>query len=364
MEEAFYEKIKIGLLLSKTNTSMSEAEAIESCKIYFKIISSEMINNLLVLELINQTSKAQKQNDTKTKTTNLLNMWLGRLALTKEAYLLIGQVEIKNKLEEAQLNPDFSNNTQIIKELTNNKENPTFKISIRNISPSDGKINYSLKDFAKELAKYEFHKTDMHFPDLEFVILNASKTFFGIKIHTNLNDFEKRKAHLRPILHPTAINPALARAMINLAGAKKEILDPFCGMGGILLEASLIGLNATGIDIAPLMIKRAKLNFQNEACKDKISLHELDALNWKLKAECIVTDLPYGKSSKLNSSITDLIENFLVHYSTLTKKIVLCFPKGTIYAFPKNWKVLYEFEIYIHKSLTRNILVLENTNTL
>jgi len=112
------------------------------------------------------------------------------------------------------------------------------------------------------------------------------------------------------------------------------------------------------------MIKRAKLNFQNEESKEHITLHEMDALNWKESAECVVTDLPYGKSSKLDSPISQLLNKFLAHYNTLTKKMVLCFPEGTEYTIPKNWTKLYDFKIYIHKSLTRNIIVLENSKAI
>jgi tRNA (guanine10-N2)-dimethyltransferase len=363
MNEAFCEKIKLGLLLSKTNQAMSEAEAIESCKIYFKIVSFKITDNLLILDIETQTNTKQKNNEINYETLNLLKNWLNRLALTKEAYLLIGEVKVKNNQVEPEIKNDFSLNNPFIKQLTKGNQNPTFKISTRNISISEGKNKeFTLKSFANTLAKYNFHKTDMHFPDLDFTILNASKTLLGIKVWINSNSFEKRKAHLRPILHPTALNPRLARAMINLAGAKKEILDPFCGMGGILLEASIIELKATGIDIAPEMIKRAKLNLQNEENKKNIILHEMDALSWENKTECIITDLPYGKSSKLNSSMVELIDKFLVHYSDLTKKIVLCFPEGTEYTLPKKWIKLYDFKIYIHKSLTRNIVVLENSD--
>jgi putative methyltransferase (TIGR01177 family) len=349
--------MKIALLLSKSDPSMSKAEAIESCKIYFKIASLKEIDNLLILEI-----NLKKKDSKKTSETILLaKTWLNRLALTKDAYLLLEQ----NKTEENKpenVIVDF----EAISALTNNIQNPTFKISIRNTGISEGNEKILEKtlisDFAKMLAKNEFYKTNMQNPDLEFTIINTSstkETIKGIRIWTNTEPFEERKAHLRPILHPTAINPRLARAMINLAGAEREILDPFCGVGGILLEASTIGLNAKGIDISSAMIARAKLNLKNE---NDIDLHEMDSLKWTKPAECVVTDLPYGKSSKLASSISLLTNDFLKHYANLTTKIVLCIPHGSVEDIPAPWIKLYEFKIYIHKSLTRNIMVLENRN--
>ncbi|MEW6237094.1 MAG: hypothetical protein AB1656_17055 [Candidatus Omnitrophota bacterium] len=45
--------------------------------------------------------------------------------------------------------------------------------------------------------------------------------------------------------------PKLARMLINLARTKETVtlLDPFCGNGGILTEAALMGLQPTGLDI-------------------------------------------------------------------------------------------------------------------
>ncbi|MGV8169347.1 MAG: methyltransferase domain-containing protein [Candidatus Nanoarchaeia archaeon] len=328
---------KVGLLLSKANLEMSKAEATESCKVYFEIASSESINNLLVVEL-----------QSKDNFFHELRVWLNRLALTKEAFLIL-----EPKGNEPQ-NEFLVRITKILK----NKEikDVSFKISTRNLSSSDGTKEYiALPDFAKQLTDAGFQKTSMTNPDLEFVIINADKQLLGVKLWENLEPFEERKAHLRPVLHPTAINPRLGRAMLNLAGAKNEVLDPFCGAGGMLLEAAEINLRATGVDIDPLMIKRAELNLKDQA---RIELQEGDALTWQKKTECVVTDLPYGRSSKLEGEIAELIRKFLEHYAPLTDKIVFCFPSETKFEAPTPWRVKYDFEIYIHKSLTRRIVVL------
>lgn len=56
--------------------------------------------------------------------------------------------------------------------------------------------------------------------------------------------------------------PQLARSLLNLAGVKHgdPVLDPMCGSGTTLIEASLIGCTAFGVDINPLsvLMSRAK----------------------------------------------------------------------------------------------------------
>jgi len=56
--------------------------------------------------------------------------------------------------------------------------------------------------------------------------------------------------------------PKLAQIMINLAAPKagSHILDPFCGTGVVLQEASLMGYSAYGSDIEPKLIDMSQQN--------------------------------------------------------------------------------------------------------
>ncbi len=51
-------------------------------------------------------------------------------------------------------------------------------------------------------------------------------------------------------------NPQVAKAMLNIFGAKKghSALDPFCGSGTSLVECAHLGIRAVGIDMNPLAI--------------------------------------------------------------------------------------------------------------
>lgn len=59
--------------------------------------------------------------------------------------------------------------------------------------------------------------------------------------------------------------PKLAQIMLNLALADKNpresiILDPFCGLGTVLIEATLMGATAYGSDLSAKMVDATKLN--------------------------------------------------------------------------------------------------------
>ena len=67
---------------------------------------------------------------------------------------------------------------------------------------------------------------------------------------------EKRKVGERPFFSPISLHPKYARALINLTGVKKggTVLDPFCGTGGIVIEAAEMGMKAMASDFDEEMV--------------------------------------------------------------------------------------------------------------
>ena len=130
------------------------------------------------------------------------------------------------------------------------------------------------------------------------------------------------------------------------------------------------------------MIKRAKINLDYY----KISNYQLinqDALKIKKKYNYIVTDLPYGlntsiwvqqgnKNQKISLNQTnkkEKIKNLEAFYLAFLKNLKKITKKKAVVIFPHyvdykklirkaNLKIEKEFSQFIHRSLTRRILVL------
>ena len=70
------------------------------------------------------------------------------------------------------------------------------------------------------------------------------------KYQLNKKYFEEMKPHKRPFFHPGCMSPKLARCMVNLSRIREGdlVLDPFCGTGGILMEAGIIGARLVGCE--------------------------------------------------------------------------------------------------------------------
>ncbi len=119
----------------------------------------------------------------------------------------------------------------------------------------------------------------------------------------------------RPCFHPSSLVPTLARVLINLSRVKEgeTLYDPFCGVGGILIEAGLMGIKVLGSDIREDFIECARKNLEYYGIKD-YQLKVCDAKELCFEEfDVIVTDPPYGRYSKIEKakSIIELYRKFL-----------------------------------------------------
>lgn len=185
------------------------------------------------------------------------------------------------------------------------------------------------------------------------VIFLNDRYYFCEEVYVNEDTGEGRRAHQRAYNHPTSMHPLLAKAMVNLCG-KKTFIDPFCGAGGILIEGALMGYEVLGTDISEEMIDRADENLTELGLVAQLTVQ--NALVIESNYDAIVTDLPYGKNSILES--VDLYDAFLENAKHISDILVVGCKEGAITDL-HGWKLVYRFSIYTHKSLTREILVLK-----
>ena len=146
------------------------------------------------------------------------------------------------------------------------------------------------------------------------------------------------------------------------------ILDPFCGTGTMLVEAGLMDCRVIGFDVQPRMVIGSFQNLLYYGVEPE-GMAVADAKHLPIaKIDCIVTDPPYGRLATTRGEKTGhIVEGML---STIDDTL----PKGRriCMASPKSIKIseigrqlgfkrVEAHFIYVHRSLTREIVVFERT---
>ncbi len=136
----------------------------------------------------------------------------------------------------------------------------------------------------------------------------------------------ERKAGERPFFKPVSLDPRLARLAVNLATGPLDngpVVDPMTGTGGFLIEASLSGRHAVGIDVHSEMVEGAKANLAwahggqapahaHVKRGDATRLGDVLPAQWLGRVGGFVLDPPYGRNSHGSIEGDALLESSLV----------------------------------------------------
>ncbi|MGI0045662.1 MAG: DNA methyltransferase [Nitrosotalea sp.] len=223
----------------------------------------------------------------------------------------------------------------------------------RAVNLSSKKINTLLveREAGEVLKKKMDSKVSLSNPSLTvYLIITDDNRYIG---YADVLEYKRPK---KAIKYPTEIDWKLGRCMVNLSQLKegKTICDPFCGTGTILLEAESMGIRSMGIDFDSKMCEITNKNLAGNGYGPRVvnsTYHHISKI--KDEIDAIVTDVPYGISSKSSMSPKKIIEDFL---SVVPKKMrtVLVYKKGMDI---KELNEAKKYEIFRHKSLTRVIAV-------
>ena len=256
----------------------------------------------------------------------------------------------------------------------------TFAVRLRSMSTHKSSLGTYSKLKEKEsnllkvvgaIIKRKGYSVNLENPAKTFVLLLTAETcFFCLLLHSvDKAHFADNRPHLRPFFSPGVIMPKFARAIVNLSSVKDNelFLDPFCGTGGILIEAGMIGANIIGADVQEKMVKGARDNLKffglhaglivSDASEIPLSENSIDA---------IATDMPYGRSSIITVELEQLYRDALDEIYRVLKTggravIVshLPFFHSLSCKHAARFPLLEEHSYRVHKSLTRYIAVHE-----
>jgi len=223
----------------------------------------------------------------------------------------------------------------------------------------------SQKEFERKIGDRINGPVSLKNPEVEYrAILSEDKCYFGRVLFTFDRGFafDGRNPGKRDFFHPGVMMPRMARTLVNLAQAREGeiLLDPFCGTGGILIEAELLAMHAIGSDFDPLMVQGSTRNLQGA------SLMIADATHLPFSdrsIDTVVTDFPYGQSVCIRKTDTmdRLYEASLEEIRRVLKpgrKAVVVTHRDISPIAARVMTMLQKHDQRVHKSLTRRVLVL------
>ncbi|MEF8781563.1 MAG: methyltransferase domain-containing protein [Haloarculaceae archaeon] len=205
---------------------------------------------------------------------------------------------------------------------------------------------------------------DLDEPDHELRALFAEGTCaLGWLVAESVRDYGERKPTDRPFFQPGSMDPLLARALANVAGARPgaTVLDPMCGTGGILIEAGLVGARVVGVDAQQKMVRGSRENLE-QALDGDWGVARGDARSLPVAdggVDAVVFDAPYGRQSKIEGRLDGLVlEALREAYRVAPRCIVVGDRPWAQPASEAGWTTEAAFDRPVHRSLTRYVLAL------
>jgi tRNA (guanine10-N2)-dimethyltransferase len=226
------------------------------------------------------------------------------------------------------------------------------------------------KVLGAHIKKVTGARVNLRSPSVQILVLILSNRILVCKSSTSRLRalLRNREPGKKTFFHPSMMNSTLARVMCNLAGVRVGdiVLDPFCGGGGILCEASHIGASVIGIDLSWKLLVGAIRNLNGIGVK--YSIIQGDAQHLPIKSvNRIVTDPPYGRASSTRGNrAIKLVESLLENVDSIleSKGECLCLCGDSEMKLSHSVKnagltVVRQLRMKVHSGLIREIVTVQ-----
>lgn len=197
----------------------------------------------------------------------------------------------------------FISNKMTVLEESNTFDELVKKVSNLNLFSDDYKVIW----IKNKLEKMDYQTSLRYCREIGLLIegefnMNDPRVYYGISLVNNKFVFgvcETRSNRVmkhfnKPYSYSYSLDTILARTLINIlmTYSPKDIVDPCCGVGTVILEALDNDLDITGFDINGEIVKQAISNCEHYGYNSKIECIDIREVNQKF--DWLILDIPYG----------------------------------------------------------------------
>ena len=136
----------------------------------------------------------------------------------------------------------------------------------------------------------------MQEPKTEFALSKIKGVWYFGRYHKNPRNHIHRKH--KPNHFSNALDTTLAKALINISinnDFSKTIIDPCAGVGTVIIEGRMLGVQIKGYEIKPLVKIACNENLEHFHFQGDVK--KMDMLTSKEHFDVAILDLPYGQFS-------------------------------------------------------------------
>ncbi|HYS72069.1 MAG TPA: methyltransferase domain-containing protein [Thermoplasmata archaeon] len=237
----------------------------------------------------------------------------------------------------------------------------SFRVRVNSLKSCHNKV-----EMEKRLGDLVTGTVDLAAPDEEVRLIEGERHYLCRRAASiDRRSFEARKVGERAFVQPISLHPRLARALVNLSRVRDggTLLDPFCGTGGILLEAGLIGAKAIGGDVRADMITGTRATLRQFGIDAHLLAADVGDMPEKVgPVDAVAMDPPYGRAtSTKGEAIPSLFARGIDvaarvlrpggHLAIIVPDLALAVPEGGL-------EIVETYEYRVHKSLTRHFVLM------
>ncbi len=213
------------------------------------------------------------------------------------------------------------------------------------------------------------HRIDLASPEVQvYAWLGDGRIHVGRLRGARREGHQDRITERRAHFSPVGLHPRRAASLVHLARVAPggRIIDPFCGTGGIVLEAALMGYRVLASDIDATMVQGTLTTLADAAPEPldaDVFVADIGAVPELVDGiQGIVTDLPYGGASSTHD------EDLARLYGRALEAFARLLPPGghavvghaqpaLLDPAPHGLELVERHSEFVHRSLTRHYAV-------